>query len=148
MARFIDRAWFVLTDRINQSLLPWSKFTSSPCQLGLQYARLYLQQRVKTPLRKECPRYVTKLHLVARLKLWRSKMWSISSLILLQGPLWSGEVKPITVPCMSQIDLFKNCSYSIGQCAKNRIIIKIDINKTLQKRHKKCRYECTMNAIL
>ena len=41
-------------------------------------------------------------------------MWSSTLLPLLPGPLCHGVVVPFRVPFMSQIDLFKNDSYSTG----------------------------------
>ena len=45
------------------------------------------------------------------LKQWR--MWSISSLSLLPGPLWFRVVVPVRVPSMGQKDLFENYHYQI-----------------------------------
>ena len=48
----------------------------------------------------------------------------------------------VRVPSMGQIDLFKNYLYLIRSCAKKN-------QKTLQHQlHRKCKYECKMNAIL
>ena len=46
-------------------------------------------------------------------------MWSSPSLLLLPSPLWLGVAVSVWVPSMSQIDLLKNYSYSIGTCKKN-----------------------------
>ena len=82
------------------------------------------------------PRYDIKLHLMVKLQFLR--MWSIPS--LLPGPLWPGVVVvvPFRVPSMGQIDVFKNHLYSIRLWGK----------ETLEKQHKKWRYQHTMSAIL
>ena len=57
-------------------------------------------------------------------------VWCTLSLPLLPDPLW---LVVQLVPSMSQIDLFKNYSYSKGSSVKNS--------------HQKCKYGCTMNAV-
>ena len=47
---------------------------------------------------------------------------------LLPDPLCRGVVLPVMVPCMGQIDLFENCSYSIG--------VKKTFKKQLYKKYK------------
>ena len=82
-------------------------------QQGLEYACLYLLQRVKTPHHKKCVSIDTKLHLMLWLLFWRSGVWNTPSLLLLPGSFWPGVVVPVRVPFMDQIHLYKNHLFSV-----------------------------------
>ena len=69
------------------------------------------RRRVR-PLKKKCPRYGTKLHLLVRFKFRSSGLYEITpSFLLLPGPLWPGEVVSFWNPSMGPIDLFENNWY-------------------------------------
>ena len=69
---------------------------------------------------------------------WGSSYEEMWSTMALSSSLLRNLV-PVRTPFLVQVNLFKNQSYSIGQCAKK---------KTLKKQqNKKREYECTMNAI-
>ena len=73
---------------------------------------LYLLQRDKNPSKKGCLEYDHLPLPMVRLQIWG--VWSNTLLPLLQGPLWSEVIVPVKILSMSQIDLFKNYSYSTG----------------------------------
>ena len=65
----------------------------------------------------------------------------------------TGVVVPVRVSSMSQLDLFKNYSYSIGPCTtpqptkKNKKTNKPHNKTPFKQLHKKFRYELIMNEI-
>ena len=55
-----------------------------------------------------CLEYETELHLVVRLQFWScGECWLTPTLLSLPGPLWSGVVASLRVPCMGQMDLLE-----------------------------------------
>ena len=85
-----------------------SVMSSVISQLRLWNTPLESLQRRKSPLlRKKCPGYDSKLHLIARVQsteLW--ERWITSSQLLLLGPLKPGVDAPDRVLSMNQIEMF------------------------------------------
>ena len=79
-------------------------------KIRLRIRWLYHLQRCKTPNKRVCPGYDTKLSgsKVPVLEIWG--VWITTSLPLLPDPLWSGVVVFVRVPFMGQIELFNHLS--------------------------------------
>ena len=104
--------WILILVVIIVSPLTFSKCLS----IELRIHWLYPQQRGKTPPKKRCPNYDTKLHLIVSLHFWRSVEFGVPpSLLLLPGLLWFRVPVSVKVPSMDQIHLFRNL---IRLCAK------------------------------
>ena len=73
--------------------------------IELRTSWLYFLLKDKTDshlIKKECPGYDTKLHLMMRLQFWR--VWSTPSFSLLPSPLRPGVEAAVRVPSIGQID--------------------------------------------
>ena len=82
----------------------------------LQARWLYQLLRGRISWKRGDPEYNTKVHLVVRLWLWR--VWNTPWLPLFLSSFWLGVIVIVRVPSISQIDLCKNYSFSIGPYAK------------------------------
>ena len=84
-----------------------------------------LQKGKTAPTRRNvCPKYNTKPSdgEAAVLELW--EMWRTPSLALLPGPLWTWVLVPVTVPDMSQIELFNHQQYlKLFKCVQIKLLI-------------------------
>ena len=115
----------------------FSSLRTVQSERGLEYADC--KRGLRLP-QKEVSGYNTKLHLIVWLLFWTSEESRVPliaftpSLTLLPVLLWPGVVTPVSVPPMSQVDLFKNYEYLIWLCRKKSL--------------KKCIYKHIMNAIL
>ena len=70
-------------------------------QRGLEYAECILCSGLWPSWNVGCPEYDTKYHVDLR-SVWYPKI------TLLSGPLWQEVVVPVTVPVMSEIEIFDN----------------------------------------